>query len=641
MLFGDNKNMDPEDLSRLFIFFVCAVFIYIFYNHFVIMPQNQAIREAAKYDAMMAKQEAAIAALDEAPKEAPKSRKEIIAQAKEQRIPIDNGGLFGSISTKGANIDDITLHNYYETLEKKEHIATLSPKGSELPRYINFGWVAAEQDTILPDAETIWSAPENSKITADNPVTLKWNNGNGLTFERTIALDENFMFTITQKVTNNSGKKVTLYPYGLFTQTGIPKDLETTWIQHAGPIAYTSETLHEISYKSLREDRKKEMESNHGWIGITDKYWYTSLIPPQGQDVKYSFKYTGKHDDKDRKGRYQADFIAAPLTLDAGQSGEVKSHVFSGAKRVLLMNKYRDELGIPKFDLAVNFGWFWFMSKPFFLALHYLGELTGNVGIAIILLTIIIRGSVFPLTNASYKSFAKMKKVSPQVAELRENYADDKQKLQTEIMNLYQREGVNPMAGCFPILLQIPIFFALYKVLFITIEIRHAPFFGWIQDLSAPDPTTLFNLFGLIDWTPPSYFMVGVWPCLMCATMLVQKKLNPPPQDQLQRDMANIFPIAMTFVLGKFASGLVIYWTFSAFIGLIQQMIIMRSMNVPIYLFGQSEDEKKIEDSVAKGKTDIHPLIAMAEEEMEEALFDDEPPKPIKPIKPKKKKKKK
>jgi YidC/Oxa1 family membrane protein insertase len=328
-------------------------------------------------------------------------------------------------------------------------------------------------------------------------------------------------------------------------------------------------------------------------------------------------------------------------SIAPGAQAEYTSQMFVGAKRVLLLEEYEDNLNIPKFDLAVDFGWFWFMTKPFFYAMHYLGLWTGNMGAAIIILTIILRAAVFPLTNISYRSFAKMKKVGPMVSDLRKQYPDDKQKLQQELIALYQREGVNPMSGCFPMLLQIPIFFALYKTFFVSIELRHAPFFGWIQDLTAPDPTSVFNLFGLIPWDPPSVLHIGVWPCLMLCAMLLQKQLNPPPQDAIQRDMALYMPFMFAYMMSHFAAGLVVYWTFSAYIGVIQQIIIMKSLNVPIHLFGETKKEKELNAQIDKGPA-VHPLEKMMEDEVEDALFgkdDGEPPKPISKPKPKKKKK--
>lgn len=638
MLFNDKDQMDPQELKRLFIFFVLAVVIYFSYDHFVLKPQKLAMKEAQKIEAQIAQEQAEKKAKSAAAP-TPLDRDAVISQ--KQRITIDNGTIYGSLSVTGGRIDDLSLRNYFETIAKDENVSILSPNQTDAPRYIDYGWVASDSAVAVPDAKTQWTIVGPDKLTKDNPVTLAWDNGAGLRFERVIELDEKFMFKITQKVINTSDSTVTLYPFGLISQQGIPEGYMKSWLQHEGPIGYVGKDLHEVSYKEIRKEQKEKFDADQGWIGMTEKYWLTALIPPAGQNAKYSFNYKGTAQDKSNVGRYQVDFVGNAIALSPGASSEVQSRIFTGAKQYLQLRKYEKDLEIPKLDLAVNFGWLWFMSIPFFYALHYLGEFIGNMGFAIILLTIMIRGSVFPLTNASYRSFAKMKKVTPQVANLREKFGDDKQKLQQELMQLYQREGVNPMAGCFPILLQIPIFFALYKVLFVTIEIRHAPFFGWIQDLSAPDPTSIFNLFGLIPVDVPQFLHIGVWPCIMLVAMIIQKKLNPPPQDKLQRDMMRFFPFIITYALSRFASGLVVYWTFSAIIGVIQQMIIMRSLNVPIHLFGQSEEEEQIDKALDDGP-DVHPLSEMAGAEVKDAVFEEEPPPaPIKPPKPKKKKKKK
>lgn len=642
MLGQDKDRMHPDDMRNLILFLILAACLYFAYDTYVLKPQRQAL-EASKQAQVQAQLD--VGTLQGASQGVPEekiSREEILQKG--ERITFDNGAIFGTIALRGGRIDDSSFHNYYETLKKEKNVVLLSPKSTAHPRYIDYGWVAAEKNINLPNAKTLWNVPGNKKLTHETPVTLVWDNGQGLTFERTITLDEHYMFNITQKVINHSGQNVTLYPYGLISQTGLPAFLQNIWIMQEGPMGYVGDKLLDFKYKAIRKEGGQSLQAMSGWLGITDKYWLTALVPAQGENVKYSFNYTGDVKDPDNQGRYQVDFLGAPVSVESGKSGESQSHLFAGAKQVILLRNYEKALNIPNFDLAVDFGLFWFMTKPFFFLLHFLGNFTGNMGVAIILLTILIRGGVFPLTNTSYRSFAKMKKVSPQIIELRAQYGDDKQKLQEELVKLYSKEGVNPLAGCLPIILQIPIFFALYKTVFITIEIRHAPFFGWIQDLSAPDPTSVFNLFGLIPWDPPGFLIIGVWPCVMLVAMIIQKKLNPPPQDQIQRDMANYFPFMITYVLSRFASGLVVYWAMSAIIGIIQQMIIMRSLNVPIHLFGETKAEKEMDKAVEKGPG-VHPLIEMAEEDVEDALFGeddaDTSKKPIKAPKPRKSKKKK
>ncbi len=630
-------DMHPGDIRNLFIFCICSLVLYFLFDHFYAQPTAEALRQQQKAQAEIIDIEAPggtkVTKL--------RPREDVLGES--ARLSLSNDKIFGSLTLKGGRIDDIGFSKHFETLEKKKNVVLLSPKATEFPRYVDYGWVAKEKNVKVPGHDTLWQVRGNDKLTPNAPLTLVWDNGAGLVFSRRIEIDDKYVFKITQDVANNTGAAVTLYPFGLITQTGIPKDFEGRWISHEGPIGYIGEELHEISYKKLKKEPTLTRQTTSGWLGFTDKYWLTTLIPPQAENVKYRFNYIPSQTDP-KKGRYQVDFLGAPIEIASGKNGNVSSHVFAGVKEVFTLEDYGKNLGIANFDLAVDFGMFYFMTKyVFFYALHFFGTLTGNMGIAIILMTLIVRTAVFPLTNISYKSFAKMKKVSPQIMELREKHGDDKAALQKELMEMYGREGVNPLAGCFPIIVQIPIFFAFYKVLFATIEVRHAPFFGWIQDLSAPDPTSVFNLFGALPYDVPTFLQIGVWPCIMLVAMIFQKKLNPPPQDQLQRDMMAYFPFIITYVLSRFASGLVIYWTISAILSIIQQAIIMRRLGVPIYLFDKDEMDAQMKEAVDKGP-DVHPLAEMVEEDVEEALFgehDDEPKKDIKPLKPKKKKKKK
>lgn len=619
-------EMHPQDLRNLFIFCILAVGIYFLYDAYVMKPQRAAL------EAMRHNQIAATAQSAPAEEFKPRPRAEIIAEG--NRVKVENAELIGSIDLKGGRLDDISLRNFYETLEKKDNIVLLSPKGTEFARYVDYGWVADEGSNVaLPNADTVWRIRGNGDLTKDNPVTLTWSNGQGLTFERTYAIDDGFLFTVTEKVTNNSGRETTLYPYGLISQTGIPQGMDARSLAHAGPIGYVGKELIQLPYKKIAKDPLHLAQSDKGWIALTDKYWLSSLIPAQGQETKYRFNYTPGADEK-ASARYQVDFTGAAMVIKPGESAQNVSHVFAGAKKVIALESYEKDLGAPHMDLAVDFGLFYFLTKPFFYALHFFGKLIGNFGFAVIIMTICVRMAVFPLTATSYRSFAKMKKVSPQILELRQQYGEDKVKLQQELVKLYEREGVNPLAGCFPILVQIPIFFAFYKTLFVTIEMRQAPFIGWIHDLSAPDPTSVFNLFGLLPYDVPAALQIGVWPCLMLIVMMIQKRLNPPPSDPIQRDMMNYYPFIITYMLSHFASGLVIYWTFSATISMLQQMFIMKQLGVPIHIFGETEEEKKLDEAVAHGPAGVHPLVEMAEEELEESVTKD-----VTPPKPKKKKK--
>lgn len=638
-MLNDKNKMHPQDIRNLIVFALVSIVLWSAYEIMVLQPQREAAEKRAHIQKVIAKKEAETGVSLSA-KPVVQERGTVLSGG--QRLQFENEAVAGSINLTGGRIDDLTLKQYYQTLKKEKRVEILSPNNTAHPRFVDYGWVTKDSNIALPGKDTRWGVVGNDRLGPDNPVTLQWDNGQGLTFERVYTLDENYGFSINQTVINRTDREIQIFPYGLITQTGLPANLSKRWIMHEGPIGFIGEELLQYTYSELKKARKAEKTASQGWIGITDKYWLTSLVPDQGEPVKYRFNYVSSVRD-DVEGKYQVDYTGRAVTIAAGQSAGVSTNLYAGAKEVLVLNEYGENLGAPNFDLAVDFGWFWFMTKPFFHILHFLHEAIGNMGLAIIALTIMIRMAVFPLTNTSYRSFAKMKKVSPQILELREKYGDDKQHLQQEIIKLYQKEGVNPMAGCLPIIIQIPIFFSLYKVFFVTIEMRHEPFFGWINDLSARDPTSVFNLFGLLPYPVPEFLLIGVWPCLMLLAMLVQKKLNPPPQDKFQRDLMAIFPFFIAFIMSKFASGLVIYWTFSALISVLQQMFIMHRLGVPIHILGQTEEEEEMEEALEKGP-DVHPLSAMAEDEAEHALFDEhgnEIQKEISPPKPKKSKKKK
>ena len=623
-----NKQPHPSDNRNLIIFMIISVLLYFAYDIMVAKPHAEAVRAAQAEQAA----QLAIEVPNESVDETVQSNEPIsVAEATSSaaRVSIENSEVKGSVDLVGGRIDHMMLKDYFDTLAKEENINVLAPNGTKFARSVEYGWVSADKNMQAPGKDTRWTIKGSAKtLTPETPVTLSWTSPQKIEFERTLSLDENYLITVEQRIINRSSKDVTFFPYGIISQKGIAPDFEGRFISHEGPIAYVGGELEALPYKKMRKKKRADFAAAEGWTGITDKYWLTVLMPPQGENVKYRFHYSGTPPSKKEidTGRYQADFTGSALKVAPGQSSSVQSHLFAGPKRVLLLKEYSEKLDVEKLDLSVDFGMFWFFTVPFFYGLHYLALMIGNVGIAIIVLTLIIRMLASPLTYSSYKSFAKMKKVMPQVNALKEKYGEDKQKLQQEMLALYQKEGVNPAAGCFPILLQIPIFFAFYKILFITLEVRHEPFFGWIKDLAAPDPTSLFNLFGLIPWDPPGFLMIGVWPCLMLVAMQIQRRLNPPPTDPIQRDMAMWFPFMMTFIMAQFASGLVIYWTVSAYFGVAQQMIIMRKMGVPIHLFGESHDDDLPEDAVIEGKAEV--------------IKDNEPTKPIKNIKPPKPKKK-
>lgn len=497
--------------------------------------------------------------------------------SKAARVKIETPKLNGSLSLMGGRIDDLILSTYTEELDKSsDKIVLLSPSGSKGAYFADYGWVA--DGVTVPGPDTIWT-PSSTTLTPEQPVTLSWDNGLGLVFKRTYAIDEHYMFTVTQGLENNSGNPVTLHPYGLTSRHGMP-EVTGFYILHEGLLGVFDETLQEVDYDDMQETNSVQNATTGGWLGITDKYWLVALVPDQKTPVTTRFTY--RNDQGLEK--FQADFMGQPLTVAAGSSGQVASHLFTGAKEVKVLDAYEENLGIARFDLAIDFGWFYFLTKPIFYTMIFINERVGNYGVAIILLTLLIKILFFPLANKSYVSMSKMKKLQPEMIKLRERFGDDKQKLNQEMMALYKREKANPASGCLPMLVQIPVFFSLYKVLFVTIEMRHAPFFGWIQDLSAPDPTNVFNLFGLIPWNPEAYLpepmWIGVWPLVMGITMFLQQKLNPQPADPMQAKIFLFLPIMFTFLLARFPAGLVIYWAINNLLSIIQQKVIMNKMGV-------------------------------------------------------------
>ncbi|MBM3557774.1 MAG: membrane protein insertase YidC, partial [Alphaproteobacteria bacterium] len=498
---------------------------------------------------------------------------------------IDTPKLRGSINLKGGRVDDLVLKGYREEVKPNSpEIVLLAPAGSPHPYYAEFGWVAAAgTEARLPGADAEWRA-DGDLLTVDKPVTLSWDNGQGLVFKRVFAVDKDYMFTVTNRIENKADKGATLYPYALVSRTGTPP-LIGFYILHEGPLGVMDKALVEKKYEDLKEKKRIEAGSTGGWIGITDKYWLAAVIPDQKSQVKTRMI----HEMADaRTDRYQVDYLGPATALAAGAAIEVTDRLFAGAKVVNILDRYAAALEIPLFDRAVDFGWFYFLTKPIVLALDLFYRWAGNFGIAILLLTVVVRGLLFPLANKSYKSMSQMKKLQPEMTRIRERCGDDRQRMQKEMMELYKKEKVNPMAGCLPILIQIPIFFALYKVLFVTIEMRHAPFYGWIDDLSAADPLVIWTLFGLIPWSPPEILAAGgalglsIWPILMGITMFLQQKLNPAPADPVQAKIFMFMPILFTFMLAPFPAGLVIYWTWSNVLSMAQQWVIMKRMGVSV-----------------------------------------------------------
>lgn len=512
------------------------------------------------------------------------------ALAASPRLKIDTPKIAGSISLAGARIDDVSLKAYRETVDPNSPIIVLlSPAGGPNAYYSDFGWVAGAGAAVpLPNATTVWSA-DSQVLTAEKPVTLSWDNGQGLVFKRRIAVDANAMFSIRDEVENKGSTPVQLYPYGQVVRVGKPATLGY-YVLHEGMIGSLGEAgLQEYTYDAIDKEPalgqashgKAWKDAVGGFVGITDKYWAAAAIPDQSR--KYEGRYSSVQTGAVRT--YQADFLGEPLNVAPGASAGTDSRLFAGAKEVSAIDGYEKNQGIKRFELMIDWGWFYFITKPMFYVMDWVYKHVGNFGIAILVVTVLLKALFFPLANKSYASMAKMKAVQPEMMAIRERYADDKMKQQQALMELYKTQKINPLAGCWPVLVQIPVFFALYKILFITIEMRHAPFYGWIRDLAAPDPTNIFNLFGALPFTPPAMLHLGVWPILMGVTMFVQMKMNPEPPDPVQKTMFTWMPVFFTFLLGSFPAGLVIYWAWNNLLSILQQGFIMKKHGVKIELW--------------------------------------------------------
>ena len=511
------------------------------------------------------------------------------ALATSQRVPIATGSLQGSIALKGGRVDDLALVKFRETVDPKSPpIVLLSPSGTADPFYAEFGWTGtAGANVRLPTSETVWKQAGSGALSVNHPVTLTYDNDEGLEFRRTIAVDDKYLFTIKDEITNKNSSPISIYPYALISRHGTPQTLGY-YILHEGLIGVLGNSgLQEFTYKNITEKKAVNFDVTNGWLGITDKYWAAVLLPDTTARLKARFS-TGMLGNVPT---YQTDYLLDAQTVAPGATASANARLFAGAKEVAVINEYDKQLKLNRFDLLIDWGWFYFITKPLFIAIDYLYRLVGNFGLAILIVTVLIKIAFFPLANKSYASMAKMKAVQPQMTALRERFANDKARQQQELMELYKREKINPLAGCLPIAIQIPVFFSLYKVLFVTIEMRHAPFFGWIHDLSAQDPTNIFNLFGLIPFDPTvlpligSFLHLGAWPLIMGVTMWVQMKLNPAPPDPTQAMIFNWMPLIFTFMLANFPAGLVIYWAWNNSLSVLQQSVIMRKHGAKIELF--------------------------------------------------------
>ena len=497
------------------------------------------------------------------------SRKDSINESK--RIKIENNNIFGSLALKGGLIDDISFKNHKQNIENNKKVEFLNPAQNENGFYVETGWSSIGSKIKVPSKNSIWNVDGNNIIGNNQPVILQWNNGEGIIFKKQIELDDKYLFKITQQVQNNTSNQIELYPYAQITRNKIPDDIQNFYISHEGFIGVFDEELKEDDYDDI-EEKKIVREADKGWFGITDKYWMTALVPKNGENFKSTFLY---------QDAFKANYILnKPTIINPSSSNTNEVRLFVAAKEVETIDAYAANQNIEKFDLVIDWGWFYFFTKPLFFIIDYLFKFSGNFGIAIVLITIGIRLLFFPLANYSFRSMAKMKAVQPEMVRLKELHKEDKMKLQQEMMALYRKEKINPASGCLPVLIQIPFFFAIYKMLFISLEMRHQPFFGWIKDLSAQDPTSLFNIFGLIPWNPPSFLIIGIWPILMGASMWVQQKLNPAPADPIQAKIFAFFPIFLTIILASFPSGLVVYWTINNILTIAQQWVIMKKTTV-------------------------------------------------------------
>ncbi len=496
------------------------------------------------------------------------SREEALNQS--ERINFENESIVGSISLKGGVIDDLTFKQYNVSLDSQEKVTLLSPRNSKDGYLIESGFITSDKNVEIPNSNSIWKVSGNNKLTDQSPIKISWTNDQGITFEKEITLDDKYLFSIKQSVINPTDKKFDFYTYGQIIRNEMP-DISNFYILHEGLVATLDDELIEEDYDDIQE-KKFSRTAQKGWLGIGDKYWVTSLIPPREKEFKTTFDY---------KDKFRANFVSTePLELNENSLIEETLQIIVAAKRVDVIDGYAESLNIDKFDLTIDWGFLYFITKPLFFGIDYFFKLLGNYGLAIIAITICIRLAFFPLANFSFRSMAKMKALQPEMARLKELHKDDKMKLQQAMMALYKKEKVNPMSGCLPILVQIPVFFALYKVLFVTIEMRQMPFYGWIQDLSERDPTSLFNLFGLLPYDVPSFLVIGAWPVAMGVSMWVQQKLNPAPTDPMQAKIFMFFPLFLTIILAPFPAGLVIYWTVNNILTMAQQVFIMKRTTV-------------------------------------------------------------
>lgn len=551
-----------SDNRNLAITIILSTMILFAWQYLYEAPRQKAFEEAHKTTKIQAHKVEEVVELQD--------RNKIITA--EQRVAIASGKLNGSINLKGARFDDLSLAQYDTSLDKdSKKVILLSPSHALDAYFAEFGWISNDKNVDMPNSSTIWHA-NKSTLKPNETVRLSWTNPQNIAFHIDVTMDDNYMFKVTQEIENSSGMDVNIAPYGLVNKLYV-EDHKAFSILHEGPIGVFNDKLDETSYSSLKEDRRKVFKDvKGGWAGVTDKYWFTAIIPPSKTE-KFDSNFT--YVDQQGHAKYQVDVLGPDSHIKIGKKHKTEFLFFAGAKEVKLLDYYTNHYNIPLFDRAIDFGWFYFLTKPMFNAIKFFYSVTGNFGIAILIITIMVKLLMFPLANKGYKSMNAIKRLQPEINRIKELYPTDRVEQNKKLMELYAKEKVNPLSGCLPLLIQIPVFFSLYKVLFVTIEMRHAPFFGWIKDLSAPDPTSIINLFGLLPWSG-NFFLLGIWPILMGITMYLQQKMNPAPSDPVQAKMMKFLPIIFTFLFASFPAGLIIYWTWNNILSILQQWIIGR-----------------------------------------------------------------
>lgn len=583
-----------SDTSRLFTALILSAACIFAYNYFFIQPKMKKLEEQKKIElsaqennkqAQLNSDTTSVAVKnrsDETVVETENSVSKLVERLDvinsgfegEKRVAIDTPKLHGSINLQGAVFDDLTLANYKQTREKESpEVVLLSPKNTKELYLLRTGWIAADNNVTTPDENSVWKLTGSKKLQPGSDVEITWKSPEGVIFRKIISIDDNYMIAIKEVVVNKSSDVIKMLPFGLVNRTW--EEHKEAYISHEGPLAVADNVLHEATYKDIAKEEKQSFENVSGWTGIADKYWLTAIMP-EGLD-KHKFDINFSFYNKNAQNRYQVDILGGEFEVPAKQKVEYSFRVYAGAKQLGLLDGYAKSQNIPLFDRSIDFGSLYFLTNPIFRALTYFNKHIGNFGLAILLLTVCVRLILFPLANKSYKSMAMMKKHAPDIEKIKERYKNDRQKLSQEIMKYYKDHKINPMSGCLPMLIQIPVFFALYKTLYVTIEMRHAPFYGYIKDLSEKDPTDIFNLFGLLPYTPPSFLpVIGLLPILFSLSMFLQQKLSPPAGDETQRMVISFMPWILLFVFASFPSGLVLYWVWNNILSMAQQYIITK-----------------------------------------------------------------